>query len=322
MAAGCRSVLVVSLGGLGDFITRWPLWRSARRTFPGARIVFLGEPRYARLLLAARLCDEAEDFGAPEWAAPEKIRRPFDLVISVLGARGAEWTSRLLSAVRSPLVALEPFPGDGARIPVGEHIESELAAAGLADPGPGACALPGEPRAWARKRLAVLGLDGDRTVAIHPGSGSPAKNWPRGRFAGLAGDLTSRGFGVLLLEGEAERGGGCGIPAAARLPCLELDLLAAILAECGGYVGNDSGVSHLAALMGAPSTVIFGPTDPAVWAPRGGRVTVVTAPSAVAPCAPCGAKRMRGCRDRRCLTGISPGDVAAALPRPFHSPAG
>ena len=114
MAAGCRSVLVVSLGGLGDFITRWPLWRSARRTFPGARIVFLGEPRYARLLLAARLCDEAEDFGAPEWAAPEKIRRPFDLVISVLGARGAEWTSRLLSAVRSPLVALEPFRGRGA----------------------------------------------------------------------------------------------------------------------------------------------------------------------------------------------------------------
>jgi ADP-heptose:LPS heptosyltransferase len=58
--------------------------------------------------------------------------------------------------------------------------------------------------------------------------------------------------------------------------------LAAVLAESRGYFGNDSGVSHLAAALGVPTVAVFGPTDPAVWAPLGPEVSVV-APRGDAP---------------------------------------
>jgi ADP-heptose:LPS heptosyltransferase len=54
--------------------------------------------------------------------------------------------------------------------------------------------------------------------------------------------------------------------------------LGALLRKARAYVGNDSGVSHLAAAFGAPSIVLFGPTDPRVWAPLGPRVRTLRAP--------------------------------------------
>jgi len=61
---------------------------------------------------------------------------------------------------------------------------------------------------------------------------------------------------------------------------LPLRTLAGVLARCSVYVGNDSGVSHLAAAVGAPTVAIFGPTDPRVWGPRGPRVQTVGGPDA------------------------------------------
>ena len=52
--------------------------------------------------------------------------------------------------------------------------------------------------------------------------------------------------------------------------------LARWLASARVYIGNDSGITHLAAAVGTPVVAIFGPTDPAVWAPRGERVSVLT----------------------------------------------
>jgi ADP-heptose:LPS heptosyltransferase len=56
---------------------------------------------------------------------------------------------------------------------------------------------------------------------------------------------------------------------------LPLPVLAARLAQCRLYVGNDSGVTHLAAATGCPTVALFGESDPRVWAPRGERVTVL-----------------------------------------------
>ena len=55
-------------------------------------------------------------------------------------------------------------------------------------------------------------------------------------------------------------------------------VLGTVLRDAGCYVGHDSGVSHLAAAFGAPVLALFGPTDPAVWAPVGRRVHVLRAP--------------------------------------------
>jgi heptosyltransferase III len=100
---------------------------------------------------------------------------------------------------------------------------------------------------------------------IHPFSGSQGKNWPLHRFRELAQRLP---FPVQWSAGPEER-----LEDAVRMDSL-WDL-ACWLATARIYIGNDSGVTHLAAAVGTPVVAIFGPTDPAVWAPRGDRVQVV-----------------------------------------------
>jgi ADP-heptose:LPS heptosyltransferase len=112
-------------------------------------------------------------------------------------------------------------------------------------------------------------------LAIHPGSGSPRKNWPAERFAALA-DALSPGRRFALVAGPADDQSSAALlalaPRARVLRELPLRLLGGVLARAAVYVGNDSGVSHLAAAFGAPTLALFGPTDPAAWAPLGSLV--------------------------------------------------
>ncbi len=113
-------------------------------------------------------------------------------------------------------------------------------------------------------------------LAVHPGSGSPAKNWPTERFAEAAHRL-SDGRPCLLVLGPAEETtrDWPGFTVAREWP---LRVLGAALSRAGLFLGNDSGVAHLAAASGAPTLTLFGPTDPALWAPVGSRVSTLPAP--------------------------------------------
>jgi hypothetical protein len=134
----------------------------------------------------------------------------------------------------------------------------------------------GVDASWLDDRpLSVSPIPSDE-VLIHPGSGSPAKNWPASKFAEVIRALDRP---VRLIVGEADTAAalaveGCvgqSLPPALNLP---LEELAARLAGCHAYLGNDSGVSHLAGLCGAQTVVLFGPTSPAVWHPLGPQVHV------------------------------------------------
>ncbi|MGC8760587.1 MAG: glycosyltransferase family 9 protein [Bryobacteraceae bacterium] len=103
-------------------------------------------------------------------------------------------------------------------------------------------------------------------AVIHPFSGSPRKNWPLGNFRAVA-DRLARRMPVYWCAGPEEE-----LEEAVRWP--DLGGLARWLAAAAVYLGNDSGISHLAAACGVPVVVLFGPTDPRVWAPRG-RVCVL-----------------------------------------------
>jgi heptosyltransferase III len=104
-------------------------------------------------------------------------------------------------------------------------------------------------------------------AAIHPFSGSPRKNWPLDRFRQLARGL-ERTMPVRWCAGPDDPP----LPGAVRID--DLFELGCWLAGARLYVGNDSGITHLAAAVGAPVLALFGPTDPAVWAPRGPNVRV------------------------------------------------
>jgi ADP-heptose:LPS heptosyltransferase len=115
-------------------------------------------------------------------------------------------------------------------------------------------------------------------VLVHPGSGSMAKNWPAAQFAETIRKLERP---ARLIVGEADAAAaravetslGYSLPHLSNVP---LDQLSARLAGCHAYLGNDSGVSHLAGLCGAHSVVLFGPTSPSVWRPLGPHVHVMT----------------------------------------------
>ncbi len=141
-------------------------------------------------------------------------------------------------------------------------------------------------RAEARQWLVERGwTPGEKIVALHPGAASPGKRWPVDCFRQVALAFSQEGRGkTLIIEGPAEPGLGSAVTVQSRASgfiaavCPSLTLLAAVLSLCSGYVGNDSGVSHLAAGVGLPSVVLFGPTSPGLWRPLGDRVAVLNDP--------------------------------------------
>jgi heptosyltransferase-3 len=170
---------------------------------------------------------------------------------------------------------------------------------------------------WARDSLASA-LPGRRPIiAVHPGSGSERKCWPPEKFERLTQWLRKQGdYDVLLILGPADErlvkhmtvlAGTLGCAIADSLP---LRHLAALLSQCRAYAGNDSGVTHLAAATGAPTLCIFGPTDPALWAPPGAHVRIIRNNT---DCSPCTRDMMYKCNDRICLDRIEVESVADAI---------
>ncbi|MBM3548358.1 MAG: glycosyltransferase family 9 protein [Alphaproteobacteria bacterium] len=110
-------------------------------------------------------------------------------------------------------------------------------------------------------------------LVLHPGSGGKHKRWPADRFAALARRFRS----PLILLGPAEEELTPvfdGLNVAQAWPMRQV---VSLLAKAHAFVGNDSGVSHLASWL-CPTLALFGPTDPKVWAPAGPRGNLLVAP--------------------------------------------
>ena len=120
-------------------------------------------------------------------------------------------------------------------------------------------------------------------VVLHPGSGSETKNWPVEKWSELGDDLLSHGHEILVLAGEADRERSEQLRASWKndrvrfAENLPLPQIAALL-EAVVFVGHDSGISHIAAAVGARCLLLFGWTDPTIWAPADQNVTVLRAP--------------------------------------------
>lgn len=140
------------------------------------------------------------------------------------------------------------------------------------------------PDKWtkaARRALAAPPPADRPYLVVHPGAGSPAKCWPLERFTALA---RSAGPAVFVLGPvEQARWAGRSIESIERefptLLCPPLEVLAGVLAGAAAYVGNDSGVTHLAAAVGTPTVAIFAAGSAAAFSPIGPNVCTVTGES-------------------------------------------
>jgi heptosyltransferase-3 len=187
---------------------------------------------------------------------------------------------RALSEVAGGKVYFLPFRPPGTGHIARAYVDAVFAAhddTGNADLDrelSGSIEVSGEDLAAASRTLARLRLAAGKFVMFLPGSGSPKKNWPAENFVELARRIEPEGKALMVL-GLAEaaiepvfRGEFATITGA------ELGEVAGLARMAAGFVGNDSGVSHLAAAAGAFGVVLFGPTDPERWRPLG-RVEVL-----------------------------------------------
>lgn len=178
--------------------------------------------------------------------------RSFDSIVSWYGANREEFRERARE-LKLPVQFHSALPPPGEQVHAADFF---LKQAGGRQPGDDGSAVP---------RIACPQVSAGDFAVIHPFSGSSRKNWPMERFRELSLRLPNT---VKWSAGPQEQ-----LEGAVRFE--SLFELACWLAGARVYIGNDSGITHLAAAAGAPTVAIFGPTDPAIWAPRGKRVRVV-----------------------------------------------
>jgi ADP-heptose:LPS heptosyltransferase len=161
-----------------------------------------------------------------------------------------------------------------------------------------------------------INVETDHLVAVHAGSGSPTKCWSSERFARVADGLQKTGIRVVLIEGPADRtitqAVACRISIAPpRLRDVSLSSVVGVLSQCDAFLGNDSGLTHVAAALGLPTVAVFGPTDPAIWGSRRNNLIAIRAMSG---CRCLTRDAQAACNDRVCF-GSTPETVLNILQR-------
>jgi heptosyltransferase III len=280
-----RRLLLLRPGGLGDLLVTLPSARLLRRFDPQAEFSLAARPAYAAVFAAAGLVDRVLDLDDRVWA-------PLFSGSTAGPLPGGPFSELWAWFLHPPPDSLTPAAAagtlGGAHFIVADTASGlplrrdfflrTAAAAGIAagEDEFAACSLL--PR---REPTHDLPFSGPFAV-VHPGSGGRRKRWPADRFLSLVGLLAGRGLPGLLITGPAEEEDvfptGAPLPPGwRRVHSPPLEDLASWLAACRLYIGNDSGVTHLAAAAGAPALAFFLEENLPAWEP-GGRVTVLTAP--------------------------------------------
>jgi hypothetical protein len=247
--------LVIRPGAIGDFIVSLPAIESLRTdsfevwaTAQNLPLVRFG----ARTRGISGTGLDLLGITEPDAGLLDSLRS-FDSIVSWYGSNRPDF--RLLVAqLRLPFHFLPALPPPGTDLHACEFYLEQTAPFRTRQ----VSAIPRIP-VPARQRTGAV---------IHPFSGSTRKNWPMDRYRALAEAL--RPMPVFWCAGPEDS-----LPNAVRIA--DLYDLACRLAEARVFIGNDSGIAHLAAAAGTPVVALFGPTDPRIWAPRGEGVRVVAA---------------------------------------------
>lgn len=313
MSYGCvrhkiGKMVILRPGALGDVLSVRGVIRFVKDCFPEAEVCLAAPGERGAFFRRDGWADRTFDWerAAFSWLfldsgqdPPPALRAVFsgcDLIVSYVDA-GAERDDSFLEAKckavapSASMIFCPSRPPKGHEEPIGEWLLRPVVAFCQQCrflPSGKTVDLPG----LAASRMACDARPGAfpefrRYAVVHPGSGSRSKNWPLGRYEELCAKLLRNVGpdgsptldGMVITSGEADGDLGyrlsSALPGAAHLHEPSLPVLASVLAGAALYIGNDSGVSHLASAVDTASgkhprlAVIFGPSDPEVWCPPG-----------------------------------------------------
>lgn len=324
-------IIIWHQGALGDVLLAGPAWQAMAAQYPQAQFTLVGGAAPLNLFTSTLPVAQVLDSNSTRWldlyqeagplsAGLKAFLGRFDLALVFAPRRAPEFLERWRQA-GIPRVIWVPSFAAGEKTPISQLQADHLKNLGLKTAvTPLHLRIPEADRQRARSWLVERQRFPAPRLALAPGSGHNMKNWPLTSYLALAEKLRKRwGVPVWWVLGPAEsalereletRLGGQQFLTLRHLPLGEL---AAILAEFHLYVGNDSGVSHLAAALQGPRVVvIFGPSDPVIWGPPG--ASIVTP---IQPCAPCTSGRQITCPENLCLSLLPPEKVWRAIQEVF-----
>jgi len=300
-----RQGLIIQPGALGDCILTLPLARFLKRSLDLGTLAMMGNMDFLAALLGRtcvdkirslegsqvhRLFDVREQFKLGDKDPLLTTFMPYSWIISFLGEAGSDFEHNLLFAANCThsaevgsvrLKADEEYAGHISQFYIDEvcrelpHLEREeidlntvLISAGHNDV------------VKAQMLLDKLGINEGKFVLMAPGAGSVLKCWGNENFAACAQAACGAGFTVIFVIGPAEIGRkNINTEMLGRfgpvIECPSFSELVGLCSLCRCYVGNDSGLSHLAGAIGAQTVVVFGPTSVRRYRPLGPGVAAI-----------------------------------------------
>ena len=291
---GQDRLVIVHQGALGDLVLALPVFDGLARLRPNRRLDFWGRPNLLALLATkpylgeVRSCDGGQlvaFFQDETWQ--QAVIPDFFLGTAAVFLFGQEQSrtlaTRLQQRLNAPVVWIRSFPEPAQQLPVSRFLVDQVRAAGWPISHDWPQLAPADDqiqsvKEWFRHEG---WLHGKTPVLIHPGSGGSFKVWPLQRWWHLIHTLLHDArVAVILVLGPADEAARPLAEAAKSMGAhlatdISLPRLAALASQCRMLIGNDSGVTHLAAALGTPTIAIFGPTCGQVWAPRGSHVQVI-----------------------------------------------
>lgn len=276
-------LVVLHQGAIGDFLLTLSVIQAVRETLGADEVTAVATASSARLAAGRSAVDEwrsPEDLGLyrlfcsdlPLSEQMAEVLARADWVLNFLCGPGEGIDERLRSMTTSQIVSVDPRPTTATR-EHRRHITSQWAEhirhAGwpVSDPTPA--------RIDVGDRTKFRSAARPRRILVHPGSGGEAKCWPLDRFFQVADMLNQADVAWMLGPAELELARSV---QARDEPLLVEDDLAKAAEQMSGfdlYLGNDSGMTHLAAALGLKTIAIFAATDPRIWRPLGDHVSVV-----------------------------------------------
>jgi heptosyltransferase III len=254
--------LIIRPGAIGDFIVSLPALECLRGDYLEVWVAAANVPLVRFANRVRGISTTGLDLMGVTEPPPRLIDelRGFDSIVSWYGANRPEFRE-LTQSLGLPCTFFTALPPEGAKVHASRfYLDQIRPYVNCESDGIPRIACPAEPGNFA---------------VIHPFSGSARKNWPLEKFQSVARNL-ERLMPVHWCSGPEDP------PLAEAVHIADLYELACWLARARLYIGNDSGITHLAAAVGTPVLALFGPTDPEVWAPGGPHVRVArwhTAPN-------------------------------------------